>query len=312
MSMKRMERSLECGGLNLTSVPLRIASQRIWLLLQAQQSDSWWCASWRHQLNSVALPHQDWTSQHLSELSRLLLEGSLIRSSCSALAAHDVLDQLELDASSGTIYRLISPRDRMLLTVTQQERTTDPEFAIDYKRTFRRLWRTPARHRLQSTCYRMLSHSLPRAPHGKQDCPHCGLPETTLHIFQDCADALLVLIHATGIWERWTGMSINLVGPDFFNLGPRKGVRTVELAFRLSVIHLIWIRRCQALHNDSVFELDWSPCKAYFKAELERSIKIAESRTISKFSDLIKFHHQWLIQDLFIVTQKCISFRPDL
>ena len=87
-------------------------------------------------------------------------------------------------------------------------------------------------------------------------------------------------------------MSINLVGPDFFNLGPRKGVRTVELAFRLSVIHLIWIRRCQALHSDPVFELDWSLCRVYFKAELERSIRIAESQTISKFSDLIKFHHQ--------------------
>jgi hypothetical protein len=308
MSLKRMERSLECGGIGLTSVSMRIKAQRIWLVNQAQTSESWWAVAWRHQLNTIALPHHHWSSQHLAEMSRSLPAGSLIRSSCSALSNTEMLEQIDSDASLRDIYHLISPRNHMTLTATQRQRAEDPDLQINYKQAFNKIWKTPATRRIQSTFWKMLSNALPRAPHGKQACPHCGDPETTYHIFWDCTEALLVYVHTSSIWSKWTGDRIHLFSPmDIFNMGaPTQDVSSVELVFRMAVNHLIWRRRCQALHLEP--PLHEPAYESFLKIELERAVNMAST----KIYDIQLFLDEWLYLDLFDLINGVSHLRADL
>jgi hypothetical protein len=138
------------------------------------------------------------------------------------------------------LYHLISPRNHMTLTATQRQRAEDPDLQINYKQAFNKIWKTPATRRIQSTFWKMLSNALPRAPHGKQACPHCGDPETTYHIFWDCTEALLVYVHTSSIWSKWTGDRIHLFSPmDIFNMGaPTQDVSSQKsMTFNFSLMN---------------------------------------------------------------------------
>jgi hypothetical protein len=310
MSLDRMERSLECGGLNLTSVSLRIASQRIWLMLQVQQSDDWWAQAWRHQLNSVASNDHHWSSDHFFALSSRVPKGSLIQSCCLAASKREAIDQLDIEASAGTIYKTISTRSSMKLTSTQRQRATDPQFMIDFRRVFERIWKTPARRRIQMTFWKMTSNALPRIPHGKQPCPWCFDPETTNHLFQECGSAQYYFLTSKKCWQDWTGRTLDLSGPSLYNLGPSEGTLSVEVVYILATVHLIWRERCRFLHDDDDL-LMLPSIRRYFKTELERAVNMAASR-LTENSDIDYFKQQWLFDDLFEIQGSFIYFNSQL
>jgi hypothetical protein len=55
----------------------------------------------------------------------------------------------------------------------------------------------------------------------------------TYHIFWDCTKALLVYVHTSSIWSKWTGDRIHLFSPmDILNMGaPTQDVSSIELVF---------------------------------------------------------------------------------
>jgi hypothetical protein len=196
----------------------------------------------------------------------------------------------------------------MTLTATQRQRAKDPDLQINYKQTFNKIWKTPATRRIQSTFWKMLSNALPRAPHGKQACPHCGDPETTYHIFWNCTKALLVYVHTSSIWSKWTGDRIHLFSPmDIFNMGaPTQDVSSVELVFHMAVNHLIWRRRCQVPHLEPPLHED--AYESFLKIELEPAVNMPST----KIYNIQLFFDEWLYLDLFDLINGVSHLRADL
>jgi hypothetical protein len=94
---------------------------------------------------------------------------------------------------------------------------------------------------------------------------------------------------------------------DILNMGaPTQDVSSVELVFHMAVNHLIWRRRCQALHLEPPLHED--AYESFLKTELERAVNMVST----KIYDIQLFFDEWLYLDLFELINGVSHLRADL